>query len=222
MPIRLVLAEDHYLLREGVARLIQAEPELDLVASCGDLPSLLAAIDEHRPDVVLTDIRMPPTGTNEGLQAAGHLRELRPDAGVVLLSQYADPKYALKFFEHGSQGRAYLLKERVSDIRQLLAAIHAVLRGESVIDPKVIDALFAARSRSAESPLHRLTKREREILSGMAQGKSNAAIATDLVLSYSAVEKHIGSMFSKLGLSEEPDVNRRVKAVLLFLDERSN
>lgn len=221
MRIRLVLAEDNYLVREGAARLIEAEPELDLVASCADLPSLLVAIDEHRPDVLVTDIRMPPTGTKEGLQAADHLRELRPDAGVVLLSQYADPIYALKFFDHGSQGRAYLLKERISDIGQLTAAIRAVSRGESLLDPKVIDALFAARSRSAAAPLHRLTKREGEILSGMAQGKSNAAIAADLVLSYSAVEKHIGSMFSKLGLSEEPDVNRRVKAVLLFLAERN-
>lgn len=222
MPIRLVLAEDHYLVREGVARLIEAEPDLDLVASCADLPSLLAAIDEHRPDVVLTDIRMPPTGTNEGLQAADHLREMRPDAGVVVLSQYADPKYALAFFEHGSQGRAYLLKERVSDIEQLLAAIRAVLRGESVIDPKVIDALVAARSRSASSPVRSLTGREGEILSQMAQGKSNAAIAAALVLSDSAVEKHIGSIFSKLGLTEEPDVNRRVKAVLLFLAVRDS
>ena len=220
MPIRLVLGEDHYLVREGVARLIKAEPDLDLVASCADLPSLLAAIDEHRPDVVLTDIRMPPTGTNEGLQAADHLRELRPDAGVVVLSQYADPKYAFTFFENGSHGRAYLLKERVSDIGQLVAAIRAVLRGESVIDPKVIDSLLAARSRSVTSPLLSLTRREGEILSQMAQGKSNAAIAAALVLSDSAVEKHIGSIFFKLGLVEEPDVNRRVKAVLLFLADR--
>jgi DNA-binding NarL/FixJ family response regulator len=220
MPIRLVLAEDHYLVREGVARLIEAEPELDLVASCADLPSLLAAIDEHNPDVVLTDIRMPPTGTNEGLQAAEHLRKLRPEAGVVVLSQYADPKYALTFFEHGSQGRAYLLKERVSDIQQLLAAIRAVLRGDSVIDQKVIDTLLAARTSSPSSPVRSLTSREGEILSQMAQGKNNAAIAAALVLSESAVEKHIGSIFAKLGLTEELDVNRRVKAVLLFLAER--
>jgi DNA-binding NarL/FixJ family response regulator len=221
MPIRLVLAEDHYLVREGVAGLINAEPELDLVASCADLPSLLAAIDEHRPDVVLTDICMPPTGTDEGLRAADHLRGLRPDAGVVVLSQYADPKYALTFLEHGSQGRAYLLKERISDMAQLLGAIRAVARGESLIDSKVIDALVAARSRSATSPVRSLTGREGEILSQMAQGKSNTAIAAALVLSDSAVEKHIGSIFSKLGLSEERDVNRRVKAVLLFLADRN-
>jgi DNA-binding NarL/FixJ family response regulator len=222
MPIRLVLAEDHYLVREGVRRLIETEPELDLVASCGDLPSLLAAIEEHRPDVVLTDIRMPPTGTDEGIQAADRLREVRPDAGVVVLSQYADPQYALAFLEHGSKGRAYLLKERVSDLSQLLGAIRAVARGESSIDPSVIDALVAARSRSANSPLRHLTRRETEILSEMAQGKNNAAIATSLILSDRAVEKHIGSIFSKLGLSEEQDVNRRVKAVLLFLAERGS
>ncbi|MGQ0521174.1 MAG: response regulator transcription factor [Actinomycetota bacterium] len=220
MPIRLVLAEDHYLVREGVRRLIETEPELDLVASCSDLPSLLAAIEEHRPDVILTDIRMPPTGTDEGIQAADRLREVRPDAGVVVLSQYADPQYALAFLEHGSRGRAYLLKERVSDIEQLLGAIRAVARGESFIDPKVVDALVAARSRSSASPLRHLTPRESEILSEMAQGKNNAAIAATLILSDRAVEKHIGSIFSKLGLTEEQDVNRRVKAVLLFLAAR--
>jgi DNA-binding NarL/FixJ family response regulator len=220
MAIRLILAEDHYLVREGVRRLIETEPDLELVACCGDLPSLLAAIDEHRPDVVLTDIRMPPTGTDEGLRAADRLRELRPEAGVVVLSQYADPQYALSFLEHGSKGRAYLLKERVSDIDQLVAAIRAVVRGESMIDPSVIDVLVAARSRSASSPLRHLTPRESEILSEMAQGKNNAAIASALMLSERAVEKHIGSIFSKLGLSEEQDVNRRVKAVLLFLSDR--
>ena len=220
MPIRLVLAEDHYLVREGVSRLIATEPELDLVASCGDLPSLLAAIEEHLPDVVLTDIRMPPTKTDEGLKAADRMRELRPDAGVVVLSQYADPQYALAFLEHGSRGRAYLLKERVSDIEQLLAAIRAVARGESFIDSSVIDVLVAARSASAQSPLRHLTVREGEILSEMAQGKNNAAIAASLYLSDRAVEKHIGSIFSKLGLTEEADVNRRVKAVLLFLADQ--
>jgi DNA-binding NarL/FixJ family response regulator len=218
-PIRVVLAEDHYLLREGVSRLIDAQPELELVAVCEDYDSLIEAIDTSEPDVVLTDIRMPPTGTNEGIRAAEHLRETRPGAGVVVLSQYADPEYALQFLEHGSQGRGYLLKERVSDLDQLLAAIREVARGGSVIDPKVIDALVAARSR-AKSPLSDLTTRESEVLSEMAQGKNNAAIATALVLSERAVEKHINSLFSKLGLSEEPDVSRRVKAVLLFLANR--
>ena len=219
MAVRVVLAEDHYLVREGVSKLIESRPEVELAAACGDFDSLIAAIDAHRPDVVLTDIRMPPTGTNEGIRAAEHLRQTHPEAGVLVLSQYADPEYALQFLEHGSRGRGYLLKERVSDIDQLLDAILEVARGGSVIDPKVIDALVAARSQGA-SPLRDLTVRESEVLSEMAQGKSNAAIAAALVLSERAVEKHINSLFSKLGLSEERDVSRRVKAVLLFLADR--
>ncbi len=219
MAIRLVLAEDNFLLREGVRRLIETQPELELVAVCEDFDALMAAIEDHRPDLVLTDIRMPPTGTDEGIRAAEHLRRTQPDVGVVVLSQYADPSYALQLLEHGSRGRGYLLKERVSDIDQLLAAIQEVARGGSVIDPKVIDALVAARSR-APSPLRALTARESEVLSEMAQGRNNAAIATALVLSERAVEKHINALFSKLGLTEERDVSRRVKAVLLFLAER--
>ena len=215
-----MLAEDHYLVREGIRQLIEAEPDIEVAAVCEDLDSLLKAIDEEKPDVVLTDIRMPPTNTDEGIRAAEHLRERYPEAGVVVLSQYADPQYALSFLEHGSRGRAYLLKERVSDSDQLASAIQEVARGGSVIDPKVIDALVAARSRAAESPLRQLTPRETEILSEMAQGKNNAAIAETLVLSERAVEKHINSIFSKLALSEEPDVHRRVKAVLLFLSAK--
>ena len=215
----MVLAEDNYLLREGVSRLIEAQPDLELVAACEDFDSLIAAVDAERPDVVLTDIRMPPTGTDEGIRAADYVRRTLPDAGVVVLSQYADPQYALKFLENGSRGRGYLLKERVSDLDQLLVAIQEVARGGSVIDPKVIDALVAARSRGP-SPLRDLTVRESEVLSQMAQGKNNAAIAAALVLSERAVEKHINSLFSKLGLSEERDVNRRVKAVLLFLSDQ--
>jgi DNA-binding NarL/FixJ family response regulator len=220
VPIRVVLAEDHYLVREGVRRLIEAQPDLELAAVCDDLESLLAAIDRERPDVVLTDIRMPPTKTDEGLQAAARLREVNPDAGVVVLSQYADPEYAVAFLGEGSKGRGYLLKERVSDVEQLVAAIREVAKGGSVIDPKVVDGLVAARSKAAGSPLKQLTPRETEILGGMAQGKNNAGIAEALVLSERAVEKHINSIFSKLNLSEERDVHRRVKAVLLFLAER--
>jgi DNA-binding NarL/FixJ family response regulator len=220
MPIRLVLAEDNYLVREGVRRLIETEPELELAAVCEDLASLLAAVDAEKPDVVLTDIRMPPTGTDEGIRAAEQLRDTHPEVGVVVLSQFVDPAYALHLFEHGSERRAYLLKERVSDIDQLLAAIKEVARGGSVIDPKVVEALVAARSTAAESPLGRLTPREREVLSEMAQGKNNAAIAGALVLTERAVEKHINSIFSKLSLSEEEDAHRRVKAVLLFLSEK--
>jgi DNA-binding NarL/FixJ family response regulator len=220
MAIRIVLAEDNVLLREGVSRLLEGEKDLDLVAACGDYDELIEAIESHDPDVVLTDIRMPPTGTDEGIRAAAHLRKERPATGVVVLSQYAEPAYALALLEDGSEGRAYLLKERVSDVDQLLRAIHEVADGGSVIDPKVVEVLVAARAKASRSPLARLTPRETEILGEMAQGKNNAAIAAALVLSERAVEKHINSIFSKLNLSEDVDTNRRVKAVLLFLSER--
>jgi DNA-binding NarL/FixJ family response regulator len=221
VPITVVLAEDSYLVREGVRRLLEHEPDIDLVGVCEDYDSLLEAIAGTEPDVLLTDIRMPPTGTDEGVRAAERLRQLRPDAGVVLLSQYADPAYAVAFLESGTEGRAYLLKERVADLDQLLAAIREVARGGSVIDPKVVEALVAARSRNAQSPLARLTPREREVLALLAEGRSNAAVADGLVLSERAVEKHINSIFAKLGLPEARDAHRRVKAVLLFLaDER--
>jgi DNA-binding NarL/FixJ family response regulator len=221
VAIKVVLAEDSYLVREGVRRLLVTEPDIDLVAVCDDYDSLLSAIGSTEPDVVLTDIRMPPTGTDEGIRAAERLRQVRPAAGVVLLSQYADPAYALTFLERGTEGRAYLLKERVSDLDQLLAAIREVARGGSVIDPKVVETLVAARSRTAQSPLARLTPREREVLALLAEGKSNAAVAEGLVLSERAVEKHINSIFAKLNLPEARDAHRRVKAVLLFLAERS-
>ena len=220
MAIRVVLAEDNVLLREGVARLIQAEPELELVAACSDYPELLAAIDTVEPDVVLTDIRMPPTGTDEGIRAARHLRQARPGTGVVVLSQYAEPAYALALLEEGSEGRAYLLKERTADPAELVRALVEVAAGGSVIDPKVVEVLVDARSRAARSPLARLTPRETELLGAMAEGRNNAAIASSLVLSERAVEKHINSIFSKLGLTEEVESHRRVKAVLMFLAER--
>jgi DNA-binding NarL/FixJ family response regulator len=220
VPVRIVLAEDNVLLREGVARLIAGEASLELVASCGDYDELMEAIEAHEPDVVLTDIRMPPTGTDEGIRAAAQLRKTRPATGVVVLSQYAEPSYALSLLEDGSEGRAYLLKERVSDVDQLLRAIHQVADGGSVIDPKVVEVLVEARARATRSPLARLTPRDTEILGEMAQGKNNAAIASTLVLSERAVEKHINSIFSKLDLTEEPDTHRRVKAVLLFLSDR--
>lgn len=218
--MRVVFAEDNYLAREGVRRLLEAQAELEVVAVCEDLASLSEAIEIHRPDVVLTDIRMPPSGTDEGIRAAEHLRKVQPDAGVVVLSQYADPQFAFDFFQHGSKGRGYLLKERVWDVEQLVAAIREVAAGGSVIDANVIDALVEARSRSSRSPLKDLTPREAEVLSEMAQGKSNAAIAASVFLSERAVEKYINSIFSKLGVSHETDVNRRVKAVLMFLGER--
>ena len=220
MALRVVLAEDNALLREGLSRLIAAEPDLELAGTCADLPGLLAAVDEEPPDVVVTDIRMPPSGTDEGIRAANAVRERHPGVGVVVLSQYANPDYALALLEGGSARRAYLLKERVGDVEELLGAIREVARGGSVVDPKVVDALVTATSRAVKSDLDRLTPRESEILGEMATGKSNAAIAAALILSERAVEKHTNSIFSKLGLTEEPDVNRRVKAVLLFLAER--
>jgi DNA-binding NarL/FixJ family response regulator len=220
VAIRLVLAEDNYLVREGVRRLIEGDDDLELAAVCEDYDSLLAAVEREKPDVVLTDIRMPPTGTDEGVRAAEVLRTSHPSVGVVVLSQFVDPAYALALLDGGSEGRAYLLKERVSDIDQLKRAIEEVAGGGSVIDPKVVEALVAARSKAAESPVGRLTPREKEILAEMASGKNNAGIAAALVLTERAVEKHINSIFSKLGLSEEPAVHRRVKAVLLFLADR--
>jgi DNA-binding NarL/FixJ family response regulator len=217
VTLRVVLAEDNYLVREGLGKLIETEPDLEVVASCADYDALMAAVASEQPDVVVTDIRMPPTGTDEGIRAASALRDQHPDMGVVVLSQFSEPAYALSFLDGGSRGRAYLLKERVSDIGQLAEAIRQVATGGSVIDPMVVDALVTARAKPADSPLHRLTPRETEILSEMAQGKNNAAVAASLVLSERAVEKHINSIFSKLALSEEPDVHRRVKAVLLFL-----
>jgi DNA-binding NarL/FixJ family response regulator len=214
------MAEDNLLVREGVKGLIDSHPDLELVGVCEDFDSLVASVDTQKPDVVLTDIRMPPTNTDEGIRFAEQVREDHPELGVVVLSQFDEPEYALALLEKGSQGRGYLLKERVSDIDQLAGALKEVARGGSVIDPKVVDNLVAARSRLAGSPITRLTPRETEVLSEMAQGKNNAGIASSLVLTERAVEKHINSIFSKLALSEEKDVHRRVKAVLLFLAEK--
>ena len=219
MPIRLVLADDHYLVREGVRRLLETEPELEVVAVCEDLDSLLAAVDAEHPDVVLTDIRMPPGSSDEGIQAAGRLRQSHPEVGVVVLSQYATPSYALALLEQGSEGRAYLLKERVEDLDQLVAAIRAVAAGGSVIDPKVVEALVAKDGRAETSALNELTPRERDVLREMAEGKTNAAIAEALFLTERSVEKVIHSIFLKLGLTWEPSVHKRVKAVILYLAE---
>lgn len=220
VPIRIVFAEDNLLVREGVKSLLDTQDDLDVVAICEDLDSLLAAVDKHSPDVVITDIRMPPSSTDEGIQASETLRGTHPDTGVVVLSQYAEPEYALTLLEHGAARRAYLLKERVSDLDELRRAIDEVAGGGSVIDPKIVELLVQARAKAKESPLERLTPRESEVLSEMAQGKNNAGIAASLVLTERAVEKHINSIFSKLDLSEEKDVHRRVKAVLLWLAHR--
>ena len=220
MVTRIVVAEDSLLVREGIEKLLGRQNDIEIVALCVDLPELLAAVESHRPDAVRTDIRMPPNNNDEGIVAATTLRESHPDVGVVVLSQYVEPSYALQLFDGGSQGRAYLLKERLSEVEQLVRAIHEVTTGGSVIDPLVVESLVDARSRTQHSPLEHLTPREKEVLSEIAQGKNNAAVAAALVLSERAVEKHINSLFSKLGLGEEPDVHRRVKAVLLYLADR--
>ena len=217
MSIRVVLAEDNYLVREGERQLLESLDGIELVAVCEEYDALIKAIDEHRPDVLLTDIRMPPTGTDEGLRAANHMRQVHPDGGVVVLSQYVEAEYALALLENGAAGRAYLLKERVSEIVQLENAIREVARGGSVIDPTVVEALVQARARSVGSPVALLTPRELEVLGQVAQGKNNAAIAAALFLTERAVEKHINSIFSKLELSEDPAIHRRVKATLLYL-----
>jgi DNA-binding NarL/FixJ family response regulator len=217
MTIRVVVADDSYLLREAVARLVDGEDDLEVVGRCASRDELLAMVDEIEPDVVVTDIRMPPTGTDEGIQVASRVRTSHPTIGVVVLSQYSTPSYAIDLLEGGSAGRAYLLKDRVARADELAAAIRAVASGGSVIDPKVVEEVVSTRAAAAASPLARLTPREREILAEIAQGKSNGAIAATLMLSERAVEKHINSILSKLQLSEEPDVNRRVKAVLVYL-----
>jgi DNA-binding NarL/FixJ family response regulator len=219
VPIRVVLADDHYLVREGVRRLLETDSELEVAATCSDLESLLAAAETERPDVVVTDIRMPPSNLDEGIQAAAHLRETQPGVGVVVLSQYAQPAYALALLEGGTAGRAYLLKERVADVGQLVGAIRAVAAGESVIDPKVVEELVAGRSGGDRSPLRDLTPRELSVLREMAEGKNNAAIAEALRVSDRAVEKAIHSIFLKLGIAWETAVHKRVKAVIVYLAE---
>jgi DNA-binding NarL/FixJ family response regulator len=211
------MADDSLIVREGIGQLLATEPEVEVVASCSDLDSLLNAVRETHPDVVLTDIRMPPSHSDEGIRAAALLHESDPKVGVVVLSQFADPTYALALLETGSDGRAYLLKERVHNRDELMAAIRAVIDGGSVIDPKIVEGLVTARANADRSPLSDLTPREREVLSEIAQGKSNTAIAESLVLTKRAVEKHINSIFLKLNLSEAHDVSKRVKATLMFL-----
>jgi DNA-binding NarL/FixJ family response regulator len=218
--IRVALAEDNVLLREGVSRLITANEDFELAGAAADLPQLLALVARELPDVVITDIRMPPTGTDEGIRAAAWIRENHPAVGVVVLSQYSAPGYAVALLEHGSAGRAYLLKERVASVDELARAVRTVARGGSVIDPQVVDELVRTRTRDHRPGLSSLTPRESEILAEMAQGKSNTAIAAALFVTERAVEKHTNSIFAKLGLAEEKDVNRRVKAVLVYLSQR--
>lgn len=219
MAIRVVLAEDSLLMREGVEQLLAGSPTVEVVAACGDLDGLLAAVDEHSPDVVITDIRMPPSKTDEGIKVAAQLRHSHPETAVIVLSQYSEPAYVLELLESGSDRRGYLLKERVHDRGQLVSAIDTVATGGAVIDPKIVEILVAARARAERSPLSELTPREHEVLAEIAEGKSNNAIAESLVLTKRAVEKHINSIFMKLNLATADDVSKRVKATLLFLAE---
>ena len=219
MPLRVVFAEDNYLVREGTTALLSSVEGIELVASVSDFDSLMAAVEQHSPDAVLTDIRMPPHHATEGIEAALKIRAGHPGVGVVVLSQFADEDYAYELLKDGAAGLGYLLKERVADVDELVRALEEVSRGGSVLDPKVVEALVARKDRLAHSPLAQLTDREREVLEQMAQGKNNAAIAKALFLTERAVEKHINSLFHKLGLSEEAEVHRRVMAVLTLLRE---
>jgi DNA-binding NarL/FixJ family response regulator len=219
VAVRVVVAEDSFLVREGLLQLLATSPTVEVVAACGDLDALHEAIESERPDVVLTDIRMPPTDTEEGIRLAARLRESHPEMGVVVLSQYSDPTYVLSLLEGGSDRRGYLLKDRVHDRGQLISAIDTVARGGSVIDPKIVEVLVTAKGRAERSPLSELTPRERDVLGQIAQGKSNTAIAEALVLTKRAVEKHINSIFLKLGLASAMETSKRVKATLLFLAE---
>jgi DNA-binding NarL/FixJ family response regulator len=222
VAIRVAVGDDSLIVREGLRQLLASSPGIEVVASCGDLESLLDAVDEHRPDVVLTDIRMPPSKTDEGIRIAARLRESHPEIGVLVLSQYSEPNYVLRLLDAGSDRRGYLLKERLHNRGELVSAVDAVAQGGSVIDPKIVEVLVDARARAERSPLSELTPREREVLAEIAAGKSNTAIAESLVLTKRAVEKHINSIFMKLGLASSDDVSKRVKATLLFLAERES
>ena len=219
MAVRIALGEDNLIVREGIRQLLEADPEIEVVAAVGDGDALREACEREHPDVVITDIRMPPTETDEGIRLAETLRKSHPEIGVVVLSQFADPVYALALFDQGSDGRAYLLKERVHNRAELTAAVHAVANGGSMVDAKIVDGLVGTRTAASRSRLGELTAREREVLGEIAQGKSNAAIAESLFLTKRAVEKHINAIFLKLGLADAEDVSKRVKAALMLLSE---
>jgi DNA-binding NarL/FixJ family response regulator len=212
-----VVADDSYLVREALGHLLDSDPRVELIGVCADGDALTAAVHEVLPDVVVTDIRMPPSGDDEGIAFANRLRETHPEIGVVVVSQYADPRYGLALLKAGSDGRAYLLKDRLRDREHLIAAVTVVAAGGSVVDAKVVESLIAARTGVEDSPLNDLTRRELEVLGQMSQGKSNQAIAADLFLSKRAVEKHINTIFMKLGLAPAEDVSRRVMAALIYL-----
>jgi DNA-binding NarL/FixJ family response regulator len=215
--LRVAIAEDHYLVREGTRRVFEDSGDVVVIAAVGSPGALEAAVAEETPDAVVTDIRMPPSHRTEGIEAAHRIRAAHPEVGIVVLSQYADASYAFELLKDGTAGLAYLLKERVGDPAQLVAAVREVAAGGSVIDPDVVSALVELNAARRSSPLTTLTEREREVLEQMAQGRTNAAIAGQLHLSESSIEKYATSIFAKLGLSEEPQVHRRVSAVLAYL-----
>lgn len=222
MTIRVVFGEDNYLAREGILRVLEDEEDIEVVAICGDFDSLRSAVGDERPDVVLTDIRMPPTTTDEGIRLAAELRTTHPDVGVVVLSQYAEPLYATKLLEAGSDRRAYLLKDRVQYRTDLARAVREVAAGRSVVDPRIVDVLLTMQQRRHDdSRFDALTPREHEILGLVAEGWSNGAIAERVVLTKRAVERHINSIFSKLDLGDSENTSRRVKAALLYLAGRA-
>jgi len=212
-----VIADDHGLVREGISSLLAATPDIEVAATASDLDELLATVAELAPDVVVTDIRMPPTHTTEGIQAAATLRERHPAIGVVVLSMYAEPEYVRTLLGDGTAGRAYLLKARVRDADELASAIRTVAAGGSVIDPQIVEVLLGLHGSSPPSRLDALTEREREVLAEMAAGRSNAALAAHLYMSPKTVEKHVRAIFSKLRIGEETSVNRRVVAVVAWL-----
>lgn len=218
MPLRVVIADDHGLVRDGVVSLLADAPDIEVAGTAADLPELLAAVEAIAPHVVVTDIRMPPTHTAEGIEAATIIRERHPRIGVVVLSLYAQLEYVRKLLGDGTSGRAYLLKSRVRDVDELARAIRVVADGGSIVDPQVVEVLLAGERGGAGSDLRSLTEREREVLSEMAAGGSNAAIASRLYMSHKTVEKHVGSIFSKLGLVEQTGTNRRVVAVVAWLE----
>ena len=217
MTLRLVLAEDNLLVREGLVSLLGTTDEVDLVATSENYDELLAAVDEHDPNVVLTDIRMPPNHSDEGVRAAERFRETHPDLGVVVISQFAEPEYVLAVLGEGSRGRGYVVKDRIDDLDHLLGAIRTVAAGGSFIDDAVVDILIQSRARVIDSPLQTLSPRELDVLAEIAAGRSNASVAESLHVSRHAVEKHTNAIFAKLGLTEDQEINRRVKAVLMFL-----
>ncbi len=220
MTVRLVVADDNFLVREGMVRLLASAEGLEVVAACVDMADTITAVDEHLPDVVLTDIRMPPSRTDEGLQVAAHCRRRHPRTGVLLLSQYAEAGYIRALLAGGTEGRGYLLKERVGDLGELLDAIDAVAHGRSAIDPKVVESLVQGRALAGDGDLAALSPRERDVLAAIAQGKTNAAVAAALHLTQRAVEKHINSIFSKLGLTGDQHNHPRVRAALMYLSDQ--